>query len=44
VASEVANASRILALDRSLLIEHVGVLSERKLIQVPQGIALILAR
>ena len=40
----VANASQILALDRSLLIEHASVLPERKLIQVLQGIALILAR
>ncbi len=40
----VANPSQILALDRSLLTEHAGVLPERKLLQVLQGIALILAR
>ncbi len=39
-----ANASQILALDRSLLTEHAGVLPERKLTQVLQGIALILSR
>jgi mRNA interferase MazF len=42
--TSVANVSQILAIDRSLLIEHAGVLPDRKLTQVLQGIALILAR
>jgi mRNA interferase MazF len=42
--ASVANPSQILALDRSLLIEHAGVRPERKLTQILQCIALILAR
>jgi len=39
----VANVSQILAIDRSFLIEQAGALPERKLTQVLQGIAVILA-
>jgi mRNA interferase MazF len=40
----VANASQIVALDRSVLTDHVGRLASKQLQQVLHGIAIILGR